>query len=60
MRIPSRNSLVALVIEALPRVGPFRLEQGPRAFDGARRAAREALSRQADPIVSVGARLDAE
>ena len=43
MEVPRRNNLVALVLGALPRVGPFRLDQGPRAFDAARRAAREAM-----------------
>ena len=34
---------MALVIEPLPRVGPFRLEEGRRAFETARGAARRAL-----------------
>ncbi len=46
--VPEREGLTALVIDDLPRVGPFRLEQGPKAFEAARRTAREALSR---PIV---------
>jgi NTE family protein len=40
-----RPAMMALVIEALPRVGPFRLGEGARAFEIARRAAREALDR---------------
>lgn len=48
MEIPSREGLVALVLGELPRVGPFRLEQGPRAFDAARRAARSALERRVE------------
>jgi len=51
MQIPSRRGLVALVLGELPRVGPFRLEQGPRAFDAARRAARAALDRRVDGAV---------
>ncbi len=43
--VPARDGLTALVIDNLPRVGPFRLEQGPRAFEAARRAAQAALSR---------------
>ncbi len=43
--VPAREGLTALVIDNLPRVGPFRLEQGPKAFEAARRAAREALGR---------------
>jgi NTE family protein len=45
MEIPAREGLLALAFGGLPRVGPFRLEEGPRAFDAARRAARLALDR---------------
>lgn len=45
MNVPTREGLRALVIEDLPRVGPFRLEQGPKAFEAARKMTREALSR---------------
>jgi NTE family protein len=48
MAVPARRGLLALVLRHLPRVGPFRLEEGPRAFAAARRAAREALDRPAD------------
>lgn len=48
LRIPRRPGLVTLVVEALPRVGPFRLPEGARAFEAARRATRAALAR---PIV---------
>lgn len=41
--VPSRPGLVALVIDGLPRVGPFRLPQGARAFESSRRATRRAL-----------------
>jgi NTE family protein len=51
MQIPSRRGLVALVLGELPRVGPFRLEQGPRAFDAARRAARAALDKRVEGSV---------
>ncbi len=54
--VPKRQGLTALVIEDLPRVGPFRLEQGPKAFEAARRMAREALSR---PIVKNQVQLSA-
>lgn len=43
LEVPARPGLSALVIEALPRVGPFRLEEGARAFEMARRAAKDAL-----------------
>jgi NTE family protein len=45
MEIPSRPGMVTLAIDDLPRVGPFRLEQGPRAFEAARKATRLALDR---------------
>jgi NTE family protein len=54
MTVPSRPGLVSLVIAGLPRVGPFRLEEGPRAFAAARLRARDALDRRADAgVVSV-------
>ena len=43
LRVPERAGLVPLVIDGLPRVGPFRLDEGPRAFEVARRATRAAL-----------------
>lgn len=43
--IPRRPGLVPLVIDALPRVGPFRLQEGARAFEAARKGARAALDR---------------
>lgn len=46
-RAPSRAGLVALTIDRLPRVGPFRLAHGAVAFDHARRATAEALSKNA-------------
>jgi len=48
MDVPVRRDLLALAIRGLPRVGPFRLEEGPRAFTAARRAVRVALDRPAD------------
>lgn len=45
LRIPRRDGLVTLVVDPLPRVGPFKLHLGPVAFETARRATREALSR---------------
>lgn len=46
--LPRRAELTALVIADLPRVGPFRLSEGLRAFEAARAATEEALDR---PIV---------
>lgn len=48
LRIPARVGLAALVIEALPRVGPFHLERGPLALERAQREACRALDR---PVV---------
>jgi NTE family protein len=45
LAIPRREGLVTLVIDELPRVGPFRLHEGTRAFHVARRATRRALDR---------------
>jgi len=41
--LPDRAGLVAVVIADLPRVGPFRLAEGGRALEAARRATRRAL-----------------
>lgn len=49
-RARPRPGLAALRIDGLPRVGPFRLHQGARAFDHARRATQQALARAAAVI----------
>jgi NTE family protein len=43
LEVPHRPGLTALVIEGLPRVGPFRLPAGTQAFERARAATRRAL-----------------
>jgi NTE family protein len=48
LRVPSRDGLVAVVVEGVPRVGPFRLAAGARAFDAARRGMKRALGRPID------------
>jgi NTE family protein len=48
LRIPRAKDLVTLVVDGLPRSGPFRLENGHRAFAVARDATQRALDR---PIV---------
>jgi NTE family protein len=53
MNVPVREGLVAVVLEGLPRVGPFRLEEGPRAFEAARRGAREALAQRVESVLTV-------
>jgi NTE family protein len=56
MAVPRRDGLTALVIPGLPRVGPFRLPEGARAFEAARRAAKAALDRPVvDAVVEVPA-----
>lgn len=53
LEIPRRPGLAAMVIEGLPRVGPFRLPAGPRALEAARAATRRALDARAGSIVRV-------
>lgn len=55
LRVPARDGLVAVVAHGLPRVGPFRLHEGPRAFEAGRRAMREALGRAVAAVVEVPA-----
>lgn len=38
LEVPERAGMVTLVLEDLPRSGPFRLHEGRRAFRAARRA----------------------
>lgn len=47
----ARESMLTVVVNDLPRVGPFRLEAGPAAIATARRALEAALSR---PIPASG------
>jgi len=50
--LPARRGLVALVVDRLPRIDPFRLREGARAIDIATRAARDALDRPVSPRAS--------
>lgn len=51
---PKRPGLVALVLEGLPRSGPFHLHEGVRAMEAARHGARRALDRPVEGgVVSV-------
>ncbi|MFP6685850.1 MAG: hypothetical protein VB934_14105, partial [Polyangiaceae bacterium] len=43
LRIPERAGLAALVIGGLPRLGPFRLADGPTAIQVARDGTKRAL-----------------
>lgn len=53
---PDRADTVTLRILGLPRVNPFRLAAGRRAFEAARDATRRALQEPGAPQVDVGAR----
>ena len=46
MRIPKRENMTTFVIEELPRSGPFRLDEGRRAYHVARARAKAALSKK--------------
>ena len=43
--LPRRDELISLVVEGLPRLGPFRLREGRRAIDVASTAMRAVLDR---------------
>ena len=43
LAVPKRAGLRALVVDGLPRLGPFKLEKGPEAFERAAEATRTAL-----------------
>jgi hypothetical protein len=45
----------SVVVHGIPRVGPFRLQDGARAFEAARRGMTSALDRPADEVVVVDA-----
>ncbi|MCB9635372.1 MAG: patatin-like phospholipase family protein [Sandaracinus sp.] len=43
LAVPGREGQIAVVVDGLPRVSPFDLEAGPRAFEATRAATRRAL-----------------
>lgn len=51
LEVPRRERLTAIVIDDLPRLGPFRLHLGARAFEAGRRGMRAALERRVDDAV---------
>jgi len=53
LEVPRRPGLSALVIEDLPRVGPFRLAEGPRALERALAATRRALDERLAEVIRV-------
>ncbi|MEO6952134.1 MAG: patatin-like phospholipase family protein [Polyangia bacterium] len=50
--VPARPNLTALVIEGLPRSGPFKLELGHRAYEQARATTRFALRARHEATIS--------
>jgi NTE family protein len=46
--IPTRPGMVTLILEGLPRSGPFRLDEGRRALRVARAAMKRALDEPID------------
>lgn len=50
---PRRVGMFSLVIEDLPRSGPFRLEEGRRAFHAARKATKRALDKKVEDGIVV-------
>lgn len=51
--LPRRPGMVTVVLEGLPRSGPFRLGEGRRALVAARAATKRALDRSLDEVVIV-------
>ncbi len=59
LEVPDRPGMTALVIGSLPRVGPFHLERGIRAFDIGARSAKEALDQPvSNSVVRVRGEVD--
>lgn len=52
LRIPAREGLAPVVIDGLPRLGPFRLERGREAFARAQEGLRAALDRPVPPATA--------
>jgi NTE family protein len=46
LQVPQRANMQALVIDGLPRLGPFKLNLGPSAFDKGLKGAREGLGQE--------------
>jgi NTE family protein len=51
LQVPEREGMTSLVLADLPRVGPFRLEEGARALEAAYARARSALARPHAPTI---------
>lgn len=50
-RVPDRPFMRTMVLDGLPRSGPFKLEVGHRAYEAARRGAKLALDRRLHGLV---------
>lgn len=55
LEVPRRGGMTTLILEGLPRSGPFKLAEGRRAFEAARKAAKAALERPHEEMVRVNA-----
>lgn len=53
LALPQRAGMITLVLGDLPRLGPFRLEDGVRAYTIARARARAALERPVAPVLTI-------
>ena len=53
LEMPKREGMTTLVIEGLPRSGPFAIEAGRRAFSAAREATQRALDQRWSEVVTV-------
>ena len=52
LQVPQRENMQALVIDGLPRLGPFKLKWGPSAFDKGLKGAREALTQELQALTN--------
>ena len=57
LKVPQRENMQALVLEGLPRLGPFKLGLGPEAFAKGHRGGREAL---ATPVAASSGKISIE
>ena len=51
LKVPVRERMHAVLLDALPRVDPFRLERGPQAYAMARDQVRRLLDRSRMPVL---------
>ncbi len=53
MAVPRRQGMVSFVVHGLPRLGPFRLADGPAALSRARDATRQALRARVTEVIEI-------